>query len=294
LSLGLDMLQTAARATDQLAGRSRSIGRFVRGCLNDDGGYRGRSSDSDLYFTVFAVSCLKALGSPVPGQTVEYLRSFAGGHELDLVHLACLARCWSLVRENPAASVADEIRSRIEAHRCPDGGYSQTPHADTGTAYGCFLAVGAYQDLAVPVSDRGQITRCLQSLRNRDGGYGNLPGSESSSVPATAAAVVTLAQLQRGADAFAGNWLVEQCLPSGGFRAAVEVPVPDLLSTATALLALKTLSRDLSAMKKRCLNFVESLWDARGGFRAHEFDDHLDCENTFYGLLAMGVLASKP
>jgi len=290
LSLGRDMLRAAKRATDHLGRRSLLVGRFVRSCVNPDGGWRGRGYDSDLYFTVFALSCLRAMGRPVPAKTSVYLEGFADGSDLDLVHLACLARCWSLVRKQPKLGVADSIRTRIESFRCSDGGYNQSPEAETGTAYGCFLAIGAYQDLGSAMASTGSISRCLHSLRATDGGYGNLPGTQSSSVPATAAAVVALAQLRRGADALAGNWLADQCLPSGGFCAIPQTPLPDILSTATALFALSLSAKDISPIGDRCLAFVEGLWDARGGFRANHFDDQLDCEHTFYGLLAMGLL----
>ena len=39
------------------------------------------------------------------------------------------------------------------------------------------------------------------------------------------------------------------------------------------------------------LIFLDSLWDARGGFHGHWADDHLDAEYTFYGLLALGHLS---
>ena len=42
---------------------------------------------------------------------------------------------------------------------------------------------------------------------------------------------------------------------------------------------------------ERCLDFVDSLWDATGGFHGHWSDDYLDCEHTFYGLLVLGHLS---
>ena len=69
-------------------------------------------------------------------------------------------------------------------------------------------------------------------------------------------------------------------------------PMPDLLSTATALHALACLERDLPAsIRERCLDFIDTLWNAEGGFHGHWADDHLDAEYTFYGLLALGHLS---
>jgi hypothetical protein len=36
---------------------------------------------------------------------------------------------------------------------------------------------------------------------------------------------------------------------------------------------------------------VDSLWDATGGFHGNWTDDMLDCEYTYYGLLALGHLS---
>jgi hypothetical protein len=70
--------------------------------------------------------------------------------------------------------------------------------------------------------------------------------------------------------------------------------MPDLLSTATALHALSCLDRPLSpAKREQCLDFIDTLWDAGGGFHGHWADDDLDAEYTFYGLLALGHLAAQ-
>ena len=89
----------------------------------------------------------------------------------------------------------------------------------------------------------------------------------------------------------AGDWLLTQCLPEGGFRATPRAPLPDLLSTATAIHALAGLERPLEPIREPCLDFVDSLWTNRGAFHGHWADDHLDCEYTYYGLLALGHLS---
>ena len=40
-----------------------------------------------------------------------------------------------------------------------------------------------------------------------------------------------------------------------------------------------------------CLDFIDTLWTARGGFFGHWEDTHLDCEYTYYALLALGHLS---
>lgn len=68
-------------------------------------------------------------------------------------------------------------------------------------------------------------------------------------------------------------------------------PMPDLLSTATALHALAGLEFDLTPIHEKCLDFVDSLWTNQGAFHGHWADDLLDIEYTFYGLLALGHLS---
>ena len=75
-----------------------------------------------------------------------------------------------------------------------------------------------------------------------------------------------------------------------------DAPIPDLLSTATALHALSTLGLSIQdtdaggARRELALDFVDSLWSGRS-FYGHWEDDVLDCEYAFYALLALGHLA---
>jgi hypothetical protein len=86
-------------------------------------------------------------------------------------------------------------------------------------------------------------------------------------------------------------WLIQRCSRQSGFAAAPLVPVPDLLSTATALHALSQFNSLPPEITDRCLDFVIGLWDESGGFVGHALDRTPDCEYTFYALLALGNLA---
>ena len=90
-----------------------------------------------------------------------------------------------------------------------------------------------------------------------------------------------------------GDWLMDQHQSLGGFLAAPMAPMPDLLSTATALHALYVLQRPMGEEGPKCLEFVESLWTDGGGFRGYLEDDQADVEYTYYGLLALGHLARE-
>ena len=65
----------------------------------------------------------------------------------------------------------------------------------------------------------------------------------------------------------------------GGFLAMPQAPMPDLLSTATTLHALACLERELPApLRERSLDFIDTLWNAEGGFHGHWADDDLDAD----------------
>jgi hypothetical protein len=86
-------------------------------------------------------------------------------------------------------------------------------------------------------------------------------------------------------------WLLDRCHPRGGFFASSATPVPDLLSTATALHALSAMRVPFEGLAEPCLDFVDSLWTNRGGFFGTWADDAADCEYTFYALLSLGHLS---
>ena len=286
------MLQVARLAPTLLGESSGLVAGFLHASLNDDGGFRDRAGESDLYYTVFGLEGLLAVQEPLPRSTIRYLERFGDGGSLDFVHLTCLARAWgSISRSALPDEVRERIRTRLAGFRSADGGFAVTPGAETGTAYACFLALGALEDLGVQLDDAGGLLRCLQGVRAADGGYANHPGAAEGSTPATAAAVMVMHHLSVPPDPAVAGWLLARCHSEGGFFAAPRVPMPDLLSTATALHALAALHADLEPLREPCLDFVDTLWTSTGGFHGSWADSTLDCEYTYYGLLALGHLS---
>lgn len=287
------MLQVARLAPQQLGESRDLVAAFLHSRLTADGGFQNRAGDSDLYYTVFGLEALIALQETIPADPVaSYLTRFGNGEGLDFVHLACLARCWASVSRDVADVPARAILTRLEEHRTSDGGYAQAPEAARGNVYAAFLALGAYEDLRVPLPAPDRLLDSLGGLHARDGGYGNHPGEAHGITTVTAAAVALLRALEGPIDSHAGMWLLDRCHASGGFVATATAPVPDLLSTATALHALAALHVPLEGVYEPCLDFVDSLWTNRGGFFGSWLDDTLDCEYTYYGLLALGHLTA--
>ncbi len=289
------MLQVARLAPKQLGESRDLVAGFLRSHLNPDGGFQNRSGASDLYYTVFGLDGLVALQEPLPvEQTTTYLNGFGDGADLDLIHLACLARAWAAVRGQPDPRHLARMLARVESFRTPDGGYDALPNSPIGSAYGAFMALGIYQDLGQTLPDPDGMLASLKAVRAQDGSYGIYPGLLSGITPITAAAVVASRYLGGGSDRDAGMWLLDRCHSSGGFFATPDAPVPDLLSTATALHALTALRVPISGIRDACLDFVDSLWTNRGGFYGTWADDAPDCEYTFYALLALGHLSLEP
>jgi len=292
MTISKEMLASAAKAVKLLGeARSAETGEFYRGLLRPDGGFADRAGKSDLYYTVFGLQACRALGVELPVEAVKsYLQGFGKGERLDMVHLGCLVRCWAVLDADACPpDVRQAVLARIEACRSADGGYARQPARPAGSAYGCFLALGTYQDLGADLPDGGGVARCLAGLAVGDGSYANDASMPVGSVPATAAAAVVLAHLHLPADDGAADWLLAQHDPAGGFRAVPVAPEPDLLSTAVALQALRTLGADISAIRQGSVEFCRSLF-AKGRFAGHAGDTALDGEYTFSGLLALGCL----
>ncbi len=293
MSLNREMLQVARLSPKLLGEATPLVANYLHGLHRDDGGYANRAGESDLYYTSFAVSGLVALQERLPVEALNrYIETFSDFQSLDLVHRSCLARVWTLL---PTEGRSPDIRAALleggETFRTPDGGYNALPGTSKGTLYGCFLSLGFYQDLHCPMPASEEMVACINSLRTDDGGFANSSDLPMGLTPTSSAAAALLRQLGQPIDPVLRDWLLLRLSPEGGFRAAPEAPLPDLLSTATALHALSTLGVDFAPLREPCLDFIDSLWTASGGFHGTWEDDTLDCEYTFYGLLALGHLS---
>lgn len=299
MTIRQDMLRAASQAKRLLNDSADLVVNFVNRRLNHDGGFKGRSNQSDLYYTVFGVESLLALGAYVPKERIlNYLRKFEDGSGLDIVHLACLARCWADISQFQGSGIEGGIRDgiarNIEKYHCPDGAYNVSTGTSRGSAYGCFLALGAYQDLNMDMQDHNAVANCIKALRTPDGAYSNDFATQIASTPATAAALTVLHYLNEPVDNLSTNWLLSRLCPKGGFTAMAtpgQDSIPDLLSTATSLHALALIGIPIDNIKERCLDFLDTLWSNEGGFRGNWADNILDCEYTYYGLLALGHLS---
>lgn len=283
------MLDCATRACLEPEAKD-SIAAFALDRKNPDGGFRGRGGTaSDLYYTVFGAAVLTALGRKASLlKTRKYVGSFGDGSDLDFIHLTCLARlragAYRLTRPR-------KILDRIEEYRADDGGYHHAEkHAGRGSAYAAFLALMAYEEFSMSIPYPDRILASINEMKTDDGAYKNEPGAAHGGTNATAAAVVIRSQLGDEIESGVGEWLLAQQHAHGGFLANPRAPVPDLLSTATVLFALRIMDVPLHDIWELSSEFVESMWLESAGFGGHAADDTADCEYTFYALLALGCL----
>ena len=287
------MLQVARLAPRLLGEASGLVIDFVRSQIHPEGGFMDRAGESDLYYTVFGLEALAALQADIPCASIHaYLQRFGEGEALDFIHLTCLARAWANLpapmREDAPRS---PVRSRLEACRSADGGYNVHPGAEHGTLYACFLAWGGYQDIGADMPDADALYNCMLSLRAEDGGYANQVEMPLGLTPSTAAAATLIRQMRRPPQPELADWLMERVHEDGGFYATPLAPIPDLLSTATALHALAGMQAPLDPIKEICLDYIDTLWTNKGAFYGSWTDDLPDCEYTYYGLLALGHLS---
>lgn len=289
----LQMLQVARLAPNLLRDSAPLVVEFLQSQIHPEGGFADRDGKPDLYYTVFGIQCLRALRADLPADKLAaYLQSFGHGDDLDLIHLTCLARCWS---DLPHAAIPPALKSavltRLAAHRTADGGYTTKSSESSASAYGCFLALGALQDIKEPLPDPEALLNCLQTLAQKGGSYSNDSDITLGNTPATAAAITILHQLNRPIDPRSAEWLIAAQHPEGGFYALPGAPMPDLLSTAVALHALSCAQTPIDAIRDRTLDFIDTLWTNRGSFYGNWGEQILDVEYTWYGLLALGHLA---
>jgi len=294
VSLRLQMLTAARRAPDLLGESAELVCGYLRSQLNADGGFCDRAGASDVYYTVFGLEALLALGADIPFDRVAgFLTKFDDGADLDLVHVACLVRCWAnLPTELCAATHRAALLRRVHAFRSADGAYNGTPSSEHGTAYDCLLAVEAHRDLNAELPDAAAIIACFRRLRQADGGYAAAFELPLALTPTTAAAAVLLPSLGEPVPADTAAWLLARHDAQGGFLVVPAAPMPDLLSTATALHALASLGVDLTPLRDPCLDFIDTLWSNRGAFCGSWSDETPDPEYTYYALLALGHLSS--
>jgi len=294
----LDMYMSAAQAVSLLDKEAAdSIARFLLDQFNEDGGFCGRSDESDLYYTVFGMSSLAVLESEFAfDKTINYLAEFGRGEGLDLVHLAALIRCRTLCDffggDTRRLCSARAMFAGFENFKNDDSCYSVMP-GGRPSLYASFLVYCAGEDCGMGEYSDRDMTDFIKRFKCRDGGYGSIENLASGTTSATAAALILLKRCGCGSDEDAIRWLKARSAGQGGFLAGAHAPIPDLLSTGVSLYALRAVGASVSEKQQVCRAFIDMLWMEDGGFAGSPLDLKTDCEYTFYALLGLGVIADE-
>ena len=165
----------------------------------------------------------------------------------------------------------------------PKSGYSSTYHT--------FLTAAGKQLVGATLDGADRLVQLARRRQRDDGGFVELDQIEQSGTSPTAAAVGLLRMLDALEDSVgnpAVGFLAGLQNPEGGLRANTRIPIADLLSTFTGLVALADLDAMGAVDVAAARGYSLALEQPGGGFRGGAWDDTADVEYTFYGL---GVLA---
>ncbi|MBN2511343.1 MAG: hypothetical protein JXB18_00260 [Sedimentisphaerales bacterium] len=283
-----DMIEALGRGL-RAAGCCRDrVLSYLGSLQNPDGGFRGRSPASDLYYSVFATEPLLTAGGGCDRSALAGYLKTIDPSRLDFIHLCCLIRLMGNLTLLDEATTA-LLQERLERFRCADGFFHHVAPASRGSVYGAFMGMGACQELHYASDCRG-VETFVNSFVNEDGSFGNDAQTPMGTVPATAAAMVMLRQVDCAVSPVSVQWLLSCMTEDGGMAVSPVMPVADLLSTSTALHSLRLAGVDVGLIREAALRFVNDCLTESGGFQAHAFDPTVDSEYTFYGILALGNL----
>ncbi len=239
----------------------------------------GPGQDPDWYFETFGRWISAAADrtiAPIEFDAIDV-------SSLDLVHAGAVARCAVL-----AGEIDEQLRTALVS-RVLDysvgGGFANSPGGEL-SSYASYVAAGALDDLGEPVVPAA-MAKAITALQNEDGGISHDDSFRISTTPTTAAGVMLLDRYGASPAAIesARCYLLEQQIDSGAFRPGVFGGEGDLLSTATAVVALGPMAAEAQDIAP----FVQSCRGANGGF-APVPAGPADLEYTYYALLALGTV----
>jgi prenyltransferase beta subunit len=292
---------------------------FIQSQKSPSGGFLDRSGKTDLYYSVFGYTLSLVFDIKLDiNREKEYLSKLKEEEKPDFVHTICYLRADFLLnvikwrqksglsakklmsfnfakdlfaKELIKKTIADNkaYLEELKAHQAGDLGFNHNKKTSAvSTVYANYLMWTLYQDLQWDANHIAGILKANMNLQLANGSYANEEKSNDGVTSATAAGIIMSEYMLRESSA---DWLLNLMTKKGGFRAASGVPIADLLSTSTALLALKVREENLDAYAENCLNFVNLHWDESGGFFGSIADMTCDVEYTYYALLAIGILA---
>lgn len=291
----IGLLENALGLLDE-QGREEVL-QFILDRQNEDGGFCDRGHSSDLYYSLFGLLILRAMekNGIVYQENHPQQESLSFKKEQDLISASLIKLtqfthrqttlkvpgfiercCLVLLQSELKLKRITRFRSMISLGRT-----FWKERASINLSYRSFVLFLTL-DAVLPVSSfmKGPARRMMERTVINE--YS--PCSE-------VAAKVFLNKMIGKENSKEVELLHSFASPTGGFKAFNHLGRADMLSTAVALFALKYADADLRLIKPSSLEFIQSNYSA-GAFLSGDGDMTEDVEYTFYGLLALGVLAN--
>jgi len=291
------------------------IRQFVDKVKYENGGFQDRAQKPDIYYSVFGYTLAFAYDIKLNlEKEFSYLESWNKNQEADLIHAVCYIRCYylllvieqkqkfnlkvddsdfdgfiaKLVMKRLIKKLRQDCKTHfdlIEDYKSKDGGYNHNQkQSEQATVYASFLVWTLYQDLNEEEVVLNKITNQLETLKCKDASFANDNSSQSGVSSATAAGIIMTGSRS------SIQYLKQNYTPRGGFKAASGLPIADILSTSTALLALYMAGENLQELSDKSIDFINLHWDESGGFFGSIADMTCDVEYTYYALMGIGIL----
>ena len=261
--------------------------KFIQSQLLDDQSFKDKSGISDLYYTGFGWILCLVLGIRLDTQKMSVYLKKQQEEGLDLIHYASLKRCELILQLMASGKILTWLRLIKTQSIKPLHKFNHIPHLDIYAPYSQFIWMLLLEATGNRKQSDVETQKVLTQYQLPQGGYKNSSEGASATTNATTAALSVLGETngyKTNKDIVALKSFQDI---SGGFWAVKSAPVPDLLSTATALF---TLSCYKEVPTYPPSDFIEAHWTETGGFVATLMDNKSDVEYCFYGLLALGCV----
>lgn len=319
--VNFQILNSLEKAASSLSNEAFELVRsFILSKIDADGGFVDRSGKADPYYTVFGLTLAYVFDiKPDIKAFTHFLNDWQNKNKVDFVHAISIVRCnylleaikyagnlgalsrfvskMSFSRKDISKVIGKRIAVKqkqvlnlLNDYKVKSGGYNHLKkNEESASVYANFLIYGMFEDLNINKPENKLLAESILELQLFNGSFVNHPGSKQGIASNTAAGIILLFENGYPVDN-STNWLKDQIGPAGGFFAGEEVPVADILSTATSLLALSLTGTATDKIISQAINFVNLHWDESGGFFGSVADQIPDVEYTFYALLAVGLL----
>jgi len=247
-------------------------------------GFNNGGGEGDIYYTAFGLLLSYALGIKVLNHK-KFIDSVIVSDD-DLINKSALIKSRLLLK---ALKLPLSFR-KLSSLNYISQKFCDLPILTTiNTSYDAFLCLNIFQDLGKKVDELQCLISRIEKFRNSDGGFPNHQG-EISTLNSTVSFIISKYMITNEVDVESFKYLSTLHDSSGGFKVSGITPIPDILSTATAVTAFKICGQPLPCNAKDVHGFIAAHWLKDGGFSATIFAQTTDPEYIFYGLLALGIM----